>query len=473
MILRSSSGLSGALRRPLARFTLALAIVAAPFPALAQSAADKTTARTLAKEGITLFKANNFADALDRLQRAEALYDAHVHVLYIARCQVRLGRLVEAAENYRALARKPLPSDASDVVKSAKADGADELSKLEPRIPSLRVDVQPNADPSVKMSINGEFVSSAAIGIDRPVNPGKLVVKVGGPGWKTAEQTVELPEAQRKTLTFSLEKGAGDPTFGADEGKPKDSTVPPGPENLDRGPIKLGIVAGFRVSAVLPVGSLKGTWNIVPPQLPPKGWEVPKNSKITDLVDAGVNFSGRLGFRFMENFTGLALGELTLYNARAADPNSAQFNDIGLAAFPSSETRGTAHQGTASQPLGIQGGVGFMYSRAARGRLGWFAEADFLLQKLSTSVHVTSNGAYSCDVDLSLSGATGRLSGGVVLPVARFLELHPFGGVALGQYSSGRLTGSCSEPVDAKFSGMQATLSLGVGGDFIVGLDRR
>jgi Flp pilus assembly protein TadD len=77
------------------------ATVVSSVPAQAQSAADKATARQLATQGIKLYGEGKYAQALDLLQRAQTLYDAPVHLLYIARCQHRVGQLVESAETYR------------------------------------------------------------------------------------------------------------------------------------------------------------------------------------------------------------------------------------------------------------------------------------------------------------------------------------------------------------------------------------
>src|SRR5664280_675076 len=61
----------------------------------AQTASDKATARQMATEGIQSYKQGKYAEALDLLQRAEQLYDAPVHLIYIARVQAALGKLVE------------------------------------------------------------------------------------------------------------------------------------------------------------------------------------------------------------------------------------------------------------------------------------------------------------------------------------------------------------------------------------------
>ena len=75
------------------------AVVFTGVPASAQSAADKATARQLAVHGIKLYGDGKYSEALDKLQRAQTLYDAPVHLLYIARCQHKLGMLVESAES--------------------------------------------------------------------------------------------------------------------------------------------------------------------------------------------------------------------------------------------------------------------------------------------------------------------------------------------------------------------------------------
>jgi hypothetical protein len=115
-----------------------LTIAVAPRTAHAQSAADKATARGLAREAIELYKAGKFADSLDKMQRAEELYDAPVHLIYIARCQDKLGLVVEATETYRRLVRLQLADNDPDPFKQAVADAKKELPLVEPKLPSSR-----------------------------------------------------------------------------------------------------------------------------------------------------------------------------------------------------------------------------------------------------------------------------------------------------------------------------------------------
>jgi len=68
--------------------------VCSAHPVMAQSAADKATARQLATQGIQQYQQGKNAEALDLLQKAEQLYDAPIHLIYIARAQAALGKLV-------------------------------------------------------------------------------------------------------------------------------------------------------------------------------------------------------------------------------------------------------------------------------------------------------------------------------------------------------------------------------------------
>ena len=176
-------------------------------PALSQTAADKATAREAATEGIKLYRAGNYADALDRLRRAQALYDAPVHLLYIARSQDKLGQLVEAAENYRLLDHYTLPASAPEAWVSAVDDGRKELAVLEPRIPTLRIVADPADLHEPSRKIDDNAVAAAVIGISRPVDPGKHHVELVATGFALATADVDVPEGATKDVTLKLAPG--------------------------------------------------------------------------------------------------------------------------------------------------------------------------------------------------------------------------------------------------------------------------
>ena len=78
--------LTACIRLALAALLLAAATLASPV--LAQDA--KGEARQLGIEGVKAFEAGDWQGAVSRFQKAEELYHAPTHLLYIARAQVKL-----------------------------------------------------------------------------------------------------------------------------------------------------------------------------------------------------------------------------------------------------------------------------------------------------------------------------------------------------------------------------------------------
>lgn len=444
------------------------AIVASPSLAHAQSAADKSTARDLAIEGIEAYGDGQYAEALDKLERAQSLYDAHVHLVYIARCQKALGRLVEAAESYRALVRKPLPRDASEAVRKAQDEGAAELEALEPRIPRLRIDVTPAAAPDLRLSINGQVVSAAVVGVERPTNPGQTVVRVGATGYRTGEAKITLAEGARESVAITLEEGVGGPPVVEGEGAgvavapdaPGAGAEAAGPAGeAPRRPVSF--VVEPRVAAIAPFGSVG-------------------DSPLAEIVRGGGGVEVRFGVHFLRRFTGLVmlagygLGPDTGFERSFAfrgfdDPNTEGFNEAD--AIDSGRTGAVAL---------ADAGVGFMVS-SPHHRYGWFAEVDFLAEAMVGSTEVAIRDMYrdagnnpeglefaDCQVDTSLSGGVLRLSGGGIIPVAKFLQLAPYVSGSAGRYGDVTLSGDCEQRQSVANDTLHGWLGIGIGGQFLI-----
>src|SRR5580658_6077538 len=111
-------------------------------PARAQvTEAERAAARQLFKEGDELQRAGKLAEALDKFQRAQQVFSAPTNMLRIAECDAGLGRLVEAAEAYRALVRTPLPAGSPPAFQAAVDQAQGELAQIEPRIPKVLIKV--------------------------------------------------------------------------------------------------------------------------------------------------------------------------------------------------------------------------------------------------------------------------------------------------------------------------------------------
>jgi len=192
-----------------------LLVLSVPVTASAEpTAADRATARELALSALADEDAGRYAQALDKMQRAEAILPAPPHLLAIARCEVALGRLVEGAETYQELSRFELGNAPPPVWSKAVQDGERELDRLTPKVPKLRVLVEPAGIGDAELRIDDQPVPAAVIGVDRPTDPGRHRVRVTAPGRGAAEKTVNLARGESKTVTLVL---AGESRASTDE----------------------------------------------------------------------------------------------------------------------------------------------------------------------------------------------------------------------------------------------------------------
>jgi len=167
----------------------------------AQLPADQATsdeAVRLGHEGLVLYEAGNWGDALARFERANANTYSPVFVLYMARCQHNDGRLLEAEWSLRELLARESSSEVPISWRNAFRDARAELALLHRRIPSLRV--------------TGAQTAVATID-DRPIrlnestslNPGEHIVRGRAQDGRISVRRIQLAEGQQDVavqLTF-------------------------------------------------------------------------------------------------------------------------------------------------------------------------------------------------------------------------------------------------------------------------------
>jgi hypothetical protein len=187
--------------------SLLLPCVSAPSIVLAQPAqtvsdGDKAAARELTIDGYASLERKDYADAEAKFARAYALYRAPTITLGLARAKAGLGRLIAAQELYNHLVREQLPPDATAAFVHAVADARTDLAALEPRIPSLIIEVRGAEAPRVLL--DGVAVPAAVLGIKRPVDPGRHVVRAVASRFLPREVTVTVTEGKVETVTLDL-----------------------------------------------------------------------------------------------------------------------------------------------------------------------------------------------------------------------------------------------------------------------------
>jgi hypothetical protein len=191
-------------------FALALALVAPSVAAQGGRESRKDIARTLGDEGVGLYRAGRYREALELFRRAEELHHAPTLVIYMARCEDKLGKLVAAKRRYVDLLyeAQELPANAPTQFARAVEDAKKELGALEPRIPKLTVVVRGDRAPGATVTIDGTPATEL---VDVLVDPGDHVVEVRASGAPAVSERVTLAEGASATVELEPGAAAGEP----------------------------------------------------------------------------------------------------------------------------------------------------------------------------------------------------------------------------------------------------------------------
>lgn len=454
--IRCSWGSLPRLARQLA--AAGLLVCLSPQIATAQSAADKATARQLATEGIRRYNEGKFDQALDDLQRAQALYDAPVHLLYIARTQVKLGKLVDASENYRRLIRTPLEDGAPPAFRDAVEAAKKELPEIEGKIPALRVQVSPANVARLELQVDGQPVSTAAIGVDRPADPGEHVVRVSAPGYEPAEATVSLRPGERKAVALTLKPAPGQAVPAADSPSAapsaldpaRDGTAAPRPAaSTKQG--SYGFVIGLRAGG----GALSGN--------------LTEDIAMSDAAQGAGGAGLYFGMRFLKYFTGMLV--LDGFVVKPGSAFDLQREEIREGDYTQADNTASMTQ------VGLGARVG-----TPVGRFGGFGQIEVLPAYLLNVTSERKRILGDCSAEIAYSGAAFRVGGGLAIPVMRWLQITPIAHWTIGKYSDVEVSGDCpnipipgrndNESGAVEKAGTHSLFFLGVGGEYLFGPDK-
>ncbi len=184
------------------------AMVASPHVAFADepSEQDIAQARDLGGQGQAAFEAGNFAEAEKLFKAATRLYSAAPTLtLGLARSQAKLGKFLSAQEAYNKIIREwgnvsSPPPAFKDALEAARA----EIGAVSGRAGSATIVVE--GAPKPQVTIDGDTIPPAALGLKRPVDPGHHVVRAQAEGYKPAETTINVAEGQSVEAKLTLQK---------------------------------------------------------------------------------------------------------------------------------------------------------------------------------------------------------------------------------------------------------------------------
>ncbi|MGK3991155.1 hypothetical protein WME99_49360 [Sorangium sp. So ce136] len=179
---------------------LASLLCASPAAAQATQASpqqDKAVAVALAERGWEHYEAHRYTEALRAFREAEAKAHAPAFLLMVARCNVKLGRLLDARAAYQLIVDEKLAPGAPPEFAEARTDAKKELAALEPRIPTVEVAVIGAAPGALEVTLDGERIALSAP-VQRDPGHHPLVVRIRGRS--PLVRTIWLVEGARERI---------------------------------------------------------------------------------------------------------------------------------------------------------------------------------------------------------------------------------------------------------------------------------
>jgi hypothetical protein len=166
------------------------------------SAADKSLATQLFKEGRNLVDQGKVSDGCRKLEESQRLDPGGGTLLNVALCHEKEGRSATAwAEFTEALgiARK---DDRPQRIELAQAH----ITALEPTLSHLVIQIPPPSDlPDLEIKRDGSVIRRAAWGTAMPVDPGDHLIEASAQGKAPWKQTVTIgAKADNKTISIPV-----------------------------------------------------------------------------------------------------------------------------------------------------------------------------------------------------------------------------------------------------------------------------
>lgn len=438
-------------------------------PSWAQTDADKATARTLAHEGVALKQAGKCEQALEKLMRAQQIYDAPTHLLLIGQCQVTLGRLVEGAETFRTLKRRKLEDDAPTAFRRAKEQATEELAAIEPRIPKVRISIVPPDVHGFEVRIDGTQVPAAVVGVDRLANPGHHVVEVSAPGYKAAQVQLQLSEGQVLPVEVKLERDGtplAPPPAAGPNGTPPQPVPTPPPRTESEEDDGLELLLSVRLQTAFPGGDF-GT--ITYRDTNTQTDQELNGGKVSDSFGPGGGLELQGALRFAENWAGALFFGVDGFGHVSSDDYGADLAVVypGAQEFEAKES---------SAPYGGISGQWF----SSPDDLGVFAEIGLAVRAWHQTVEYrpTATATETCSLEVTRSAPMLRMLIGLQVPVADGFMVTPFtsysgGGVGttrLKPTGDGECGGATTELSEASDDSAVYLLTVGAAGTLSFGL---
>lgn len=153
---------------------------------------EGTVARALFYEARALMKDGKFQLACPKLEESLRLDHGIGTEFNLADCNEKIGKLATAWLGFLSVAAAAKTQGQTERAKVAR----ERADLLEPRLPTLVIDVPSTAPPGLEVKRDGAVVAATDFGRAAPVDPGSHRIVVAAPGKKPWEGTVSASEGR-------------------------------------------------------------------------------------------------------------------------------------------------------------------------------------------------------------------------------------------------------------------------------------
>ena len=182
-----------------------MALSAPSSVARAQNAQDRESARQLLDRGDEQLEQGDLEAALASYRAAHELMHVPTTGLEVARISTKLGKLVEARDVALEVIRMPAAAREAKPFKVARAAAEDLARELATQIPTLRLELTPEAAADqASLEIDERSVPPAAVGLGYALNPGRHRVQIAATGYRPVAQDITLRPGETQTLRVKL-----------------------------------------------------------------------------------------------------------------------------------------------------------------------------------------------------------------------------------------------------------------------------
>jgi hypothetical protein len=189
------------------------------------SAADRETSRDLYAQGVKALAASDYSAAERACGGAVKLVQAPTGAVCWGKALEGLGQFVEARDAFLAAAHYLAKPDEPPVFAAARVEGRAAAERVERRIATIVLTVTgPDHSTPLRVAIDGAEIASGTSRLPRKLNPGRHVVLVASPGYRTARLEVTAEEGQEQRVEVRLRTT---PPGGAADAEPAQSSSAP------------------------------------------------------------------------------------------------------------------------------------------------------------------------------------------------------------------------------------------------------